>query len=234
MSECPGGGGICVSIVYVEGTLSPGALVCAVRIIDGELDFASMRLVTIPRSRSENFTIPVPSGSYSVIAFDLENSFVPRIPISMAADVKNMTMKNMTMATTGGEGTINFVLYHIIYIVRTIMWSQYLYALFIVGSTSPPPSKGISATKLPSGSVEVTCSDSALDCLALFQSTSSVLDGVIVGFINSTYNSTVLSLKKDYSDGYVVVYSWNSSQSIFEGEVSLIMQLDPPTSKFFR
>ena len=99
VSECPGGGGICVSIVYVEGTLSPGALVCAVRIIDGELDFASMRLVTIPRSRSENFTIHVPSGSYRVIAFDLENSSLPRIPISMAADVKDMTM-----ATTGGEG----------------------------------------------------------------------------------------------------------------------------------
>ncbi len=104
VSECPGGGGICVSIEYVEGTVSPGALVCVIRIIDGELNFTSMRLVTIPRSRSENFTIPVPSGSYRVIAFDLENSSLPRIPISMAADVKNMTMKNMTMATTGGEG----------------------------------------------------------------------------------------------------------------------------------
>ena len=110
------------------------------------------------------------------------------------------------------------------------MWSQYLYALFIVGSTSPPPSDGISATKLPNGSVEVTCSDSALSCLVLFQSTT-ILDRVIVGFINSTYNSTVLSLKKDYGDGYVVVYSWNSSQSIFEGKASLIIQLDPPTSK---
>ncbi len=168
MSECPGGGGICVSIVYVEGTVSPGALVCVIRIIDGELDFASMRLVTIPRSRSENFTIPVPSGSYRVIAFDLENSSLPRIPISMAADVKNMTMAN-----TGGEGTY-FVCYIRFYIVRSIM----LYALFIVGSTSPPPSEGISATKLPNGSVEVTCSDSALNCLVLFQSTT-ILDRVL-------------------------------------------------------
>ena len=109
MSECPGGGDLCLKIEYVKGTVSPGALVCVIRITDGELDFASMRLVTIPRSRSENFTIPVPSGSYSVIAFDLENSSLPRIPISMAADVKNMTMKNMTMATTDSEGTINFV-----------------------------------------------------------------------------------------------------------------------------
>ena len=106
VSECPGGDGICVSIEYVEGTLSPGALVCVLRIIDEELDFASMRLVTIPRSRSENFTIPVPSGSYRVIAFDLENSSLPRIPISMAADVKNMMMAN-----TGGEGTYFITLF---------------------------------------------------------------------------------------------------------------------------
>ncbi len=62
VSECPGGGDLCLNIVYVEGTVSPGALVCVIRIIDGELNFASMRLVTIPRSRSENFTIPLPSG----------------------------------------------------------------------------------------------------------------------------------------------------------------------------
>ena len=77
----------------------------------------------------------------------------------------------------------------------------------------------------------MTCSDSALSCLVLFQSSTTILDGVIVGFINSTYNSTVLSLKKDYGDGYVVVYSWNSLESIFEGEVSFIIQLDLLTSK---
>ncbi len=60
VSECPGGGGICVSIVYVEGTLSPGALVCAVPIMNGVLDFANMKLVTIPRNSSDNFPIPVP------------------------------------------------------------------------------------------------------------------------------------------------------------------------------
>ncbi len=102
---------------------------------------------------------------------------------------------------------------------------------FIVGSTSPPSSEGISATKLPNGSVDVTCSDSARNCLVLFQSSTTVLDGVIVGFINSTYNSTVLSLKKNYGDGYVVVYSWNILESIFEGKVSLIIQLDLLTSK---
>ncbi len=77
----------------------------------------------------------------------------------------------------------------------------------------------------------MTCAGSALNCLALFQSNTPVLDGVIVGFINSTYNSTVLSLNDTFGDGYVVVYSWNSLESIFEGELSLIMQLDLPTSK---
>ena len=85
MSECPGGGGICVSIEYVEGTISPGALVCAVHIIDEILDFANVKLVTIPRNSIENFTIPVRSGEYKVIAFDLENTKLPRMPISMVA-----------------------------------------------------------------------------------------------------------------------------------------------------
>ena len=85
VSECPGGGGICVSIVYVEGTVSPGALVCAVGIINGVLDFANVKLVTIPRNSIENFIIPVRSGEYKVIAFDLENTKLPRMPISMVA-----------------------------------------------------------------------------------------------------------------------------------------------------
>ncbi len=100
MSECPGGGGICVSIEYVEGTASPGALVCAVRIIDGVLDFANMRLVTIPRNSSENFPIPVPRGEYRVIAFDLESNHLPNIPISMVALINQ---NNMTM-NSNGEG----------------------------------------------------------------------------------------------------------------------------------
>ncbi len=78
----------------------------------------------------------------------------------------------------------------------------------------------------------MTCSNSALNCLVLFQSTT-IFDRVIVGFINSSEVSTVLSLNDTFGDGYVVVYSWNSSQSIFEGEVSLIIQLDLLISKCF-
>ena len=82
----------------------------------------------------------------------------------------------------------------------------------------------------PNG-VEVTFSDSTRNCLVLFQPTS-ILDGVlrVVDFINTSESSTVVR-KETFGDGYVVVYCWNSSQSIFEGEVSLIIQLDPPTSK---
>ena len=99
MSECPSGG-ICVNIVYVEGTVSPGALVCAVRIIGGVFDFAKMKLVTIPRNSIENFTIPVPSGEYRVITFDLECNHLPNMPISMVA----LSLDIMTVNSTG-EGT---------------------------------------------------------------------------------------------------------------------------------
>ena len=93
VSECPGGG-INVSIVYVEGTLSPGALVCVLPHTNGDLDFANMKLVFIPRSKSNNFTIPVPSGEYRVITFDLESGTIPRLPISIAADCEDIIVSS--------------------------------------------------------------------------------------------------------------------------------------------
>ncbi len=105
MSECIGSGCINVSIKYVKGTVCPGALVCVMRFIDGELDVASMRLVTIPYSMSENFIIPLPSGSYRVIAFDLERNAIPRIPISMVADSKNVTVNS------SNEGMYAIIIY---------------------------------------------------------------------------------------------------------------------------
>ncbi len=92
-----------MSIVYVEGTLSPGALVCVIRITDGEFDFANIKVVTIPRSRSDNFTIlAVPSGTYRVITFDLEDNSLPRMPISIAADSGDVSI---TMSS--GDGGIS-------------------------------------------------------------------------------------------------------------------------------
>ena len=91
----------CASIEYVEGTLSPGALLCVIRTIDGELDFPSTRLVPIRRNMSDNFTIPVTvSGNYSVVAFDLENNnlSVPRIPISIAANDETIFLLNSKSA----------------------------------------------------------------------------------------------------------------------------------------
>ncbi len=92
--------GINVSIVYVEGTLSPGALVCVLPINDGVLDVESMKLVTIPRSMSDNYTIPVPSGEYRVVAFDLESHQTNNMLslVSMEADSEDIKI------TTGSEG----------------------------------------------------------------------------------------------------------------------------------
>ena len=124
MSECPSGGGICVSIVYVEGTVSPGALICVIRVVNevlGELklDFANMRLVTIPRNPIENFTIPVPSGEYRVIAFDLESNHLPNMPISMVA----LSQDNMTVNSTG-EGTC-FVCYCCAIIIKIVIYRRH-------------------------------------------------------------------------------------------------------------
>ncbi len=94
VSVCPGGGGINVSIVYVEGTLSPGALVCVLSLKNeaSRLDFANMKLFAIPRHMSDNFTIPVSSGEYRVAALDLETNTLPRLPVSMISNAKNVTV----------------------------------------------------------------------------------------------------------------------------------------------
>ncbi len=98
VSECPGGGCISVSIEYVEGTLSPGALVSVIRVLsDNSLDFQSLRLVPIRRNMSDNFTISVAdNGIYSVVAFDLENNdmSVPNMPISIVADDETVILSN--------------------------------------------------------------------------------------------------------------------------------------------
>ncbi|XP_064391573.1 uncharacterized protein LOC135339430 isoform X7 [Halichondria panicea] len=190
----------CASIEYVESTLSPGALLCVIRIIDGELDFQSTRLVPIRRHMSDNFTIPVAvSGKYSVVAFDLENNnmSVPRMPISIVADDETTVLSNESSTEP----------------------------------SSPPNSEGITVTKLSNGSAEVTCTTSGQSCLALFQSKTSLDLMVVVGFIEPPNDRTVVSLDAT-SDVYVVVYTWNSDsgETIFDGKVSFIDQLELRTS----
>ncbi len=94
----------------------------------------------------------------------------------------------------------------------------------------PPSSEGVSATKLPNGDAQVTCADSDVVCLVLFQSTIN-LDRILVALIDSFASSTSFSVSDTFANGHVIVYSWNSSQSIFDGKVSLIRQLNPPTSE---
>ncbi len=94
----------------------------------------------------------------------------------------------------------------------------------------PPSSEGVSVTKLPNGDAQVTCADSDVVCLVLFQSTIN-LDRILVALIDSFASSTTFSVSDTFANGHVIVYSWNSSQFIFDGKVSLIRQLNPPTSE---
>ncbi len=101
--------------------------------------------------------------------------------------------------------------------------------------TSPPNSEGITVTKLSNGSAEVTCTTTGQSCLALFQSKTSPtsLDPmVMIGFIEPPNDRTTVTLNAT-SDVYVVVYTWNSDsgETIFDGKVSFISQLELPTGK---
>ncbi len=93
-----------MSIVYVEGTLSPGALVCVLPINDKLPDFASMKLVTIHRSINSNCTLPdLSGGEYRVVAFDLETNTLPREPVSMAADSETINITSDNVGRLRGQ-----------------------------------------------------------------------------------------------------------------------------------
>ena len=78
-------------------------------------------------------------------------------------------------------------------------------------------------------SAEVTCNTSGQSCLALFQSLDQM---VMIGFIEPPNDRTVVTLSTT-SDVYMVVYTWNSDsgETIFDGKVSFISQLELPTGK---
>ena len=104
-----------MSVVFAGESESPGALVCVMPILtDGSLDFNNMTLTTIPQDRSEGVDITVPTGTYRLFAFDLENNTydLPRMPISVAADSETVDV------TAGGEGTSSSI--HVSAIVRCV------------------------------------------------------------------------------------------------------------------
>ena len=99
----------------------------------------------------------------------------------------------------------------------------------------PLNSEDITVAKLSNGSAEVTCTTTGQSCLALFLSktSSTSLDPmVVVSFIEPPNGRTTVTLNAT-SDVYVVVYTWNSDsgETIFDGKVSFISQLELPTSK---
>ena len=60
-----------------------------------------MKLTTIPHDRSENVGIPVPTGTYRLLAFDLESDGLPRI--------KSVAAASETVDVVAGEGTYKYV-----------------------------------------------------------------------------------------------------------------------------
>ncbi len=192
---------------------------CIVPINDRQLMFEMMTLVVIPRNQSNNFSISLPSGKYRVIASDLENNTnnIPREPQSLIADSEDVNV------TSDSSECIKIRFYLLPSFIDKL--------LCLLGTTSPPTSSEDIAVTVPSKSdVQVTC-PLPLNCLVLIQSLT-FLNKLYVGFIDSSSTSTNVSVDTVIDNSYVVVYSWDSEQSIFDGIVSLISQLHSPTSKY--
>ncbi len=105
-----------------------------------------------------------------------------------------------------------------------------LCSLHIGPTNLPPSSEDITVTVLSSEDVQVTCPQ-PLNCLVLIQSLT-FLNTLHVLFFESFITSTIFSVDTVSNDSYVMVYSWDSEQSIFDGKVSLITSLYSPTSKY--
>ena len=103
-----------------------------------------------------------------------------------------------------------------------------------LGTAAPLPSSvGITAVRLLNGDVEVTCSIRETNCMVLVHSINSP-EQVYVRLINffTDDRSTVFSV---YLIGIVTVcvavLTWGPIDSIFDGQLSLITQLETPTGK---
>ncbi len=77
--------------------------------------------------------------------------------------------------------------------------------------------------------IQATCPET-LNCLVLVQTLTS-LNRLHVGFIDSSSTSTNVLVDTFSNDSYVVVYSWESEQSVFDGKVSLFAPLNSLNSK---
>ncbi len=76
---------MCGRIEYAVDSFSPGALMYLVPSTNESLNFSTFVLV-VQRKAGDYFSINhIPPGRYSLLAFDLENNHLPRMPLSLAS-----------------------------------------------------------------------------------------------------------------------------------------------------
>ena len=80
---------MCGRIEYAVDSSSPGALMYLVPTTSE----SSSIMLAVPR-RGDNFSIGhIPPGRYSLLAFDLENNSLPKIPFSLASTSEIVEVK---------------------------------------------------------------------------------------------------------------------------------------------
>ena len=90
-------------------------------------------------------------------------------------------------------------------------------------------SDSIETTKSEEGVVNVTCRDDSLIYLVLLQYSSNP-DQLSVGLINGDNRSAILS-PGGSGDVNLVVFSWRQEETFLNAVVSLVSQLQAPTSE---
>ncbi|XP_064392483.1 uncharacterized protein LOC135340097 isoform X2 [Halichondria panicea] len=185
-TDCSESLSMCGRIEYAVDSFSPGALMYLVPTTSE----SSSIMLAVPR-RGDNFSIGhIPPGRYSLLAFDLENNSLPRMPFSLAS-----TSEIVEVRTSRG--------------------------------TAAPLPNGVGniTVKLLSGDVEVNCSIPVTNCLVLVHSINSP-EQLFVQLINFTDDRTIVFSVDLIGNVTVAVLTWGENNSIFEGQLSFITQLE--------
>ncbi|XP_064392448.1 uncharacterized protein LOC135340080 isoform X2 [Halichondria panicea] len=184
-TDCSESISMCGRIEYAVDSFSPGALMY---LVPTTSESSSIMLAV---RRGDNFSIGhIPPGIYSLLAFDLENNSLPRMPFSLAS-----TSETVEVRTSRG--------------------------------TAAPVSDSVRniTVKLLSGDVEVNCSIPVTNCLVLVHSINSP-EQLFVQLINFTDDRTIVFSVDFIGNVTVAVLIWVENNSIFEGQLSLITQLE--------
>ena len=93
-----------------------------------------------------------------------------------------------------------------------------------VHNSAPQSTSNATVTKLPNGTIAISCSDKGVDCVALLLNSSDPSRLEVIGVMNGDVR-TVLFSPVTFDGMHIAVLTWERSQSILAGQLSFVSKL---------